>query len=269
MGVIDMFIHPVAHAVEADLFDLSAMDWAKWTSETLTTMDQSGVAASGVCVMDDRILDRPSHLKQLNEATATQRLWFTFMPDIRRADAVQRIEQVASAGFKGITFHSYLQEIAPSDYPRVVELAKRAEVLGMFTGLCTAYGSKRMFDYHSLPLVAEVAKHVNSPILLYHNSGARVLEAMLMCEMWPNLYLETSFSLSYWLGSSVETDLAFAMKKIGARRVMFGSDAPFLTARVALRDHAVFFEKHGFTAEEQSLVLGDAARAVFPFLSQL
>lgn len=269
MGVIDMFIHPVAHAAEADLFDLSALDWSSWTATTLATMDESGVAASGVCVMDDRILDRLAHLKQLAEATATKRLWFTFMPDIRRADALQRIEQAAAAGFKGITFHSYLQEIAPSDYPLVVEFAKRAEALGLFTGLCTAYGSKRMFDFHSLPLAAEVAKHLSGPILLYHNGGARALEALLLCEMWPNLYLETSFSLSYWLGSSVEADLAFSIKKLGARRVMFGSDAPFLPAKVALRDHAVFFEKHGFTAEDQALVLGDSARAVFPFLPRL
>jgi predicted TIM-barrel fold metal-dependent hydrolase len=269
MGVIDMFIHPIADAAEADLFDLSALDWSTWTYEMLTKMDQSGIVASGVCVMDDRILDRPAHLKRLADATATQRLWFTFMPDMRRADTLLRIEQAAAAGFKGITFHSYLQEIAPSKYPLVTELAKRAEALGLFTGLCTAYGSKRIFDYYSLPLAAELAKQVSAPILLYHNGGARVLEALLLCEMWPNLYMETSFSLSYWMGSSVEKDLAFSLKKLGAKRVMFGSDAPFIPSKVALRDHLVFFNKYGLTTEEQALVLGNAARAVFPFLSQI
>lgn len=267
MGVIDMFVHPAAHAAEVDLFDLSALDWASWTMRMLAIMDKSGVEASMVCVMDDLILDRPSQLQKLAAATATKRFWFTFMPNIRRADAAQRIERAASAGFKGITFHSYLQEIGVSDYKLILELSKRAEGLGLFTGFCTAYGSKRMFDYHSLPLVAEMAKKVGGPILLYHNGGARVLEALLLCEMWPNLYLETSFSLSYWLGSSVETDLAFSIKKLGAKRVMFGSDSPFLPANIALRDHAIFFEKHRFSGEEQSLILGGSARAVFPFLN--
>lgn len=266
MGVIDMFVHPVAHASEADLFDLSGLDWREWTVETLATMDRCGVSASGVCVMDDSILDRPSDLMALAAASASGRLWFTFMPDIRRPDAAARLEAAARAGFRGVSFHSYLQQIAPADYSVVVGLCQQAEQLGLFSGLCTAYGSRRLFDYHSLPLAARVAEKVSGPVLLYHNGGARVLEAMLMCEMWPNLYLETSFSLTYWLGSSVETDLAFAVRKIGARRVMFGSDAPFLPADKALRDHAVFFERHGFSPEDQEMILGGSARALFSFL---
>jgi predicted TIM-barrel fold metal-dependent hydrolase len=266
MGVIDMFVHPVAHASEADLFDLSNLDWDRWIQETLATMDRCGVSASGVCVMDDRILDRSADLKALAEADASGRLWFTFMPDIRRADVARHVEAAAAAGFRGLSFHSYLQQITPEDYAAVVNLCQQAEQLGLFSGLCTAYGSKRMFDYHSLPLAAKVAEQVRGPVLLYHNGGARVLEAMLMCEMWPNLYLETSFSLTYWLGSSVETDLAFAIRKIGARRVMFGSDAPFLPADKALNDHALFFERHGFSPEDRELILGGSARALFPFL---
>jgi predicted TIM-barrel fold metal-dependent hydrolase len=267
MRVIDMFIHPVVQANEGNLHDLSRLDWNAWCAKTLSSMDSHQVTASGVCVMDAGILDRPEHLSQLRTATASGRFWFTLMPDLRRGDAADQVAAAAASGFRGITFHSYLQAITPADYPAVVHLAVEAEALGLFVGLCTAYGSKHMFDYHSLPLAAAVASETAGPVVLYHNGGARVLDAMLLCEMWPHLLLETSFSLSYWVGSSVETDLAFAIRKIGAQRVLFGSDAPFLPLDTALRDHADFFARHGFTRAEQLLILGDAAHALFPFLA--
>lgn len=266
MRVIDMFIHPVAQASEADLFDLSELDWPAWTAATLAAMDRDGIAASGVCLMDEGILDRPGQLRQLAAASATGRFWFTLMPDFRRVDAAARVEQAACAGFRGLTFHSYLQRITPADHGSVIGLARQAEACGMYTGLCTAYGSKRMFTHQNLPLAAEVADAVSGPVLLHHNGGARVIDAMLMCEMWPNLFLETSFSLSYWVGSSVDMDLAFAIRKLGAERVFFGSDAPFVTAASALRDHELFFDRQGFGDCERRLILGDAARAVFSFL---
>jgi predicted TIM-barrel fold metal-dependent hydrolase len=267
MRIVDMFVHPVLGASEGSLHDLSGVDWADWLHSTIAVMDAHQVGTSGVCVMDEGILDRPGHLECLAEAASTGRFFFTLQPDFRRADALERVELAAAAGFRGLTFHSYLQEIAAQDYPAVVRLAQRASGLGLFSGFCTAHGSKRMFDFYSLPLVAEVAKVVSGPVFLYHNGGARVLEAMLLCEMWPNLYLETSFSLSYWKGSSVEADLAFAIKKIGPQRVLFGSDAPFVGLGAALRDHEVFFSSHRFEPSETELILGGAARSVLPFLT--
>jgi hypothetical protein len=262
MGVIDMFAHPVMQASESNLFDLAGLDWPAWCDSSKVAMDAHGVEASGVCVMDESILDRPEHLEHLDKAMATGRFWFTFMPDIRRDDVHSRVTAAADAGFRGLTFHSYLQKVTQDDYASVAALAKQAESLGLFTGLCTAYGSKHMFDYQSLPLATEVARVASGPILLYHAGGAKVLEAMLLCEMWPNLYLETSFSLSYWLGSSVETDLAFAIRKLGARRVMFGSDSPFESLSAALHDHSTFFEKHGIAVADRTLILGANAKTL-------
>ena len=266
--MIDMFVHPVEETREADLFDLSQLDWRQWLEATMEQMNAHGVAASGVCVMDDGILERDADLQLLREAGASGRFWFTWMPDLRRADALPRVRKAAQAGFRGLSFHSYLQQIRIEDHGLVAALAVAAESTGLFNGFCTAYGSKRMFDYHSLPLVAHLMEQLRGPVFLYHAGGARVLEAMLMCEMWPNLHLETSFSLSYWLGSSVEGDIAFAMRKLGPERVLFGSDAPFMPLAVALKDHNEFFAKHSFSAAEQALVLGDNARRLLPFLKR-
>lgn len=259
MPVVDMLIHPVFAASESDLFDLSGFRWSDWIPEAVSRMDENGVGASGVCIMDAGVLDRPDDLAQIQEAMASGRFWFTLMPDPRRGDAEAQVDRAAEAGFRGVTWHSYLQEIDAVLQDRVVEIARRASDRGLFNGLCTAHGSKRIYRYHSLPLAAEIAERTGGATVLYHAGGYKINEVVALCEMWPNLFIETSFSLSYWLGSSVETDLAFAIRKIGADRVLFGSDAPFVALATALRDHEAFFEKHGFGAKERASILGGGA----------
>lgn len=267
--MIDMFLHPLSHAIETQLFDLSHVDWHRWSSETLKSMDKNNIMSSGVCIMDSNIINNFVFLSQLKKDEHTQRFWYTLMPDFRIKNPYQLVEQASISGFKGITFHSYLQKIAPSDYALIADLAKFAYSLGMFTGICTAYGGKRLYDFHSLPLAVEILKEIKGPLILYHAGGANILEALLLCEMWPNLYLETSFSLSYWLTSSVELDIAFSIRKLGANRFMFGSDAPFVRVDKAISDHSRFLDRHGFSQSEGEMLLGGTARSVFPFINYL
>ncbi len=257
--MIDFFVHPVMAADEGDLYDLSSLDWSKWLGERLAEMDGRGIEKSGVCVMDPGILGRSGDLAELERATTSGRFFFTLMPDFRNSPVELTVARMADGGFRGITFHSYLQEIREEEYCRVADWSAAAAEAGLLPGFCTAYGSKKLFDYYSLPLVAEVAREVDDPVVLYHAGGAKVLEAMLLCEMWPNLYLETSFSLSYWAGSSVESDLAFAIRKIGAERVLFGSDAPFVPVAKAIADHEGFFEKFGFSSAQRDAVMAGTA----------
>ena len=49
-------------------------------------------------------------------------------------------------------------------------------------------------------------------IIFYHAGGCKILDAFIIAEMWTNVYLETSFSLSYWKKSSIENDLNFVIK---------------------------------------------------------
>ncbi|MBU3568177.1 amidohydrolase family protein [Polynucleobacter alcilacus] len=265
--MIDMFIHPLSNAREHMLFDLSHICWDDWVGITLRSMDENGVRASGVCIMDDRVLWNRDFCKHLEVSHSSKRLWFTLMVNFRADDPLRSIKMAADAGFKGITFHSYLQEIKPCDYSRVVSIINYANSIGMFAGLCTAFGGKGIYDFESLPLAVEILKQSGDyPLVLYHSGGARILEALLLCEMWPNLFLETSFSLSYWLNSSIDLDIAFSIRKIGAKRFMFGSDSPFLPLKNAIGDHITFFEKHGFDESTRKLIFGGSARKVFKFI---
>ncbi len=129
----------------------------------------------------------------------------------------------------------------------------------MFVILCTAYGSRKIYSHQSLPLAAAVAAEVDCPVVLAHCGGAKIVEAMLLADAYANIFLETSFTLPYWMGSSVETDIAFAIRKLGPERWLFGSDAPFVPMGNALAAHRDFFLKHDFSEYQIEQIMGGTA----------
>ena len=70
---------------------------------------------------------------------------------------------------------------------------------------------------------------------------------MLLALDKSNIWLDTSFSLPYYIGSSIEMDYAFAYKKIGLERIVYGSDTPYLNSENAQQIHLEFFQKFNFS----------------------
>jgi predicted TIM-barrel fold metal-dependent hydrolase len=65
-----------------------------------------------------------------------------------------------------------------------------------------------------------------------------------------NVMLDTSFSLNYYLGSSIEKDYAFAYRRLGAKRVLFGSDVPYVNFENVFSEQLDFFNRFGFSSED-------------------
>ena len=260
MPMFDAFRHPVLRPDEASLFDLSDVDWSAWCDQLLSESDRAAVASSGICLMDPAVITNAGFQSTASKLQQSNRAWFTLQPDLNAATPHQQLRAAKDAGIRGITFHSYLQHISDDRFPLVVELSQLAEELGMFVGLCTAYGSRQIYRYDNLRLTVEVLNAVKCPVVMYHAGGAKVLDAMLIAEMWDNAYLETSFSLSYWLGSSVENDLAFVIRKLGSERILFGSDAPFIPLDQSIEDHQQFLRRHQFNQTDSDNIMGRSCR---------
>src|SRR5687768_17037322 len=101
------------------------------------------------------------------------------------------------------------------------------------------------------------------PIVIVHSGGYRVIEAMLLADSKPNVWLDTSFSLPYYIGSSVEKDYAFAYKKIGTNRIVYGSDHPYNSFDEALHIHQSFFDRYNFTQAQQDDIFFNNAVQLF------
>lgn len=175
----------------------------------------------------------------------------TALIDFRRLDLITYLEKVKEARVKAIMFNSYLQNIAETDFTEVYKACRFAEENKLIICIDGSFGTSKMYSYDNLKLACYISDLVSKvPIVIVHSGGYRILEAMLLALEKPNVWLDTSFSLPYYIGSSLEKDFAFAYKKIGTNRILYGSDNPYENSKSAKKIHLDFFEKYSFTTSE-------------------
>ena len=184
---------------------------------------------------------------------------FTALIDFRREDAVSAVDSAATQGVRGLKFHSYFQRIAAEDFPAALALARRAQERRMFVCVDTSYGTSGMYRFDNLRLACLLADALTCPIILLHSGGLRVFEAMLLAEEHPHVFLETSFSLDYYRGSTVEEDLRWVYRKLGPQRLLYGSDHPYVGLANSAHDQQIFLGNCGFSQKDLALIMHDNA----------
>lgn len=252
MRIVDCFVHPVVQPNERALFAINAAS---------LQADLPTIAELMSTLRVDRALlalFRPEFYADAHR-TGAERFDVSPLADFRDRDGLDRLRQLSQCGVRSITFHPYLQDLSREAWPAALAYAREAAHLGMFICVCTAYGSRNIYHIEVLPFATAVAETVDCPVVFAHCGGAKVIDAMLVADAYSNVFLETSFSLSYWLGGSVEIDMAYAMRKLGVGRWLFGSDAPFVPMAQALDDHFRFFGRHGFGDVDIEAIMGGNA----------
>ena len=185
---------------------------------------------------------------------------YTALVDFRRSDLMSYLEKVKSQGAKAIMVNSYLQQISNQDFLKVGEACKYAEANKMVICIDGSYGTSKMYNYDNLKLACFVSDLVTKvPIVIVHSGGLRVKEAMLLAFEKPNVWLDTSFSLPFYIGSSLEQDYAFVYKKIGLERVVYGSDTPYLNSEKSIKTNLDFFHKYNFSQSDIKKIMHDNA----------
>lgn len=181
---------------------------------------------------------------------------YTLLFDFRRKNVHEYITMINASPVHAVKLHAYQQKIGEGEYGTILNALKGLERDKVIM-LDTSYGSLDIFNYHPLKLAAFLARDLPHRIVLLHSGGAKALDAMLIAASNPNIYLDTSVSLEYYMGSSVEKDLMFAYKKIGADRVMYGTDLPFFDfSPEACID---VLEQYGFNDREIGQIMYDNA----------
>lgn len=252
MRIIDCFIHPVGSACEQSLFSVDDITFKLNISNITNRMSSLNVSHAIVAMF------QAQRIYSLEELSC-DKLTYTILADFQYQDSMDRLFELYKKGIRSIFFHPYLQNFTRDAWPSAISFAREASRLGMFVCVCTAYGGPKLYRNEVLPFAQLVAEAVKCPVVLVHCGGAKILEAMLIADVYPNIYLETSFTLSYWLGSSVELDIAYAMRKLGVSRWLFGSDAPFVPMDIAISNHLNYFERHRFNESDIEAIMGENA----------
>lgn len=207
---------------------------------------ESGLSSGNFMLFNQNILDDNNLRAFMTEVQKQMPLSsFTLLYDFRKYNSGEYIELAKRSGIRFVKFHCYVQRILESEYTQILEFCKVAQNIGLGICIDTSFGTTALYKYDNLKLAAYLAENITkAPIILLHSGGARVFDAMLIADLCPNVYLETSLSLDYFSSSSVIHDFAFAYKKIGLHRVLYASDYPYKKVDGAINDIISLCDKY-------------------------
>jgi len=228
--------------------DLPALGWQMTAAQCIERMDEARVDAAAVMTIVDLPGINSKALELIVDACGQfpDRLYgFIRLHPWYREQSLKLLDHaVNESGFRGLKLHPVTTLAHPSGEDTIALVRKAGEL-----GVPTLFhcGDEPMTT--PLSIAPAVAACPDSLIILGHMGGYfHVDEAIDVAERYPNIVLETS-AMPY------PAKIREAVERIGAERVVFGSDGP-ASSPVLEREKVVIA---GLTSENTALILGDNA----------
>jgi predicted TIM-barrel fold metal-dependent hydrolase len=156
---------------------------------------------------------------------------------------------VKNHGFKGVKVHPRNEAFAINSEELAFPIAELASKLNVPILIHT--GEPDTYGFAQPTLVGDLADSFPDLTLIIGHMGKRLYEDAICVARWfENIILETSFRS--------HRDIARAVKRVGANRVVYGSDMPFGVPEIEMMKVRLA----DITPEEKGLVLGDSMARV-------
>lgn len=236
---------------------------ARWVHE----LDRHGVNGAAL------IASVPDDEDSVAAAVAAfpQRFYGYFMVNPLAPGAAARVEKTLAAGhMHGICLFPAMQGFSLHDQlvRPILDLAAarpgtvvfvHCGVLGI--GVRQKLGLPSFFDMrfsNPVDLHAIALRYPQTPFVIPHFGAGYFREALMVADLCPNVYLDTSSSNSWMRCQESHTDLRQVFKRaldvVGPRRLLFGSDSSFFPRGW----HAAIFEEQAKALYEIGLNQTDA-----------
>lgn len=269
MPVIDVWMqHPTAHFLSQPMFE-SLLRWTKQTAITDVPLEMT-IAAMDAAAVDIGLIAAwygPQGPLISNDEVAgfcTQypdRLYGLAGADIRQPmAAVRELRRcVKELGFKGLRLIPWLWGLPPDDrryYPLY------AECIELDVPFCTQIGHTGPLltsePGRPIPYLENVALEFPELKIVAGHLGAPWLEEVFsLLHKFPNVYVDTSA----YKASRFPPAFAEYMRSSGAKKLMFGTNYPMLTAAQCLQA----LDDLGLEEDARQAYLGGNAANVFGF----
>lgn len=217
----------------------------------VSSTGESLIAEMDQFTVERAIVFSPDNLLVHDTVTKySKRLTGYVWPNPHEPNAVSLVKQALNDwGFRGVKLHPLFNAFLPNDeivYP-IMEEAKKARV-----PVAIHSGHPPFSLPWSIGELAEVYPDV--PIVMLHmghGHGVYIQAAINTAKRYDNIILETS-------GMPMHTKIKEAVRTVGERRVVYGSDIPFHHTSVELQRVKIA----GLTDNELRLVTHDNAQAL-------
>ena len=261
MKIIDANIHLPKEPNDIHEFDFNTFNVKESIKSLDVNLKKNSVIGGCVSILDTNFIQQQDAkiISSLNHRNFKSVL----MIDPRKSDWKKTIEMAKKIGFIGIKFHSYSQQLDQGLYKKITKICQFASRLEMIISICCSYGTKDLYKFNGVRLISELLNHINTPILALHAGGKKVLDLMLIAEQSKNVFIDLSFSLFYYVGSTIEHDLVFSIKKIGSDRWLYGSDHPYIHMAKSKKNAINFLKKNSFNAKDIDKIMFQNGKKFF------
>ncbi len=157
---------------------------------------------------------------------------------------------------KGLKLHPRLQNFELTD-PSILPVFKKCADLAI-PAIIDAFPGTTKKDGASVPIqIGKIADSVpDAKIIIAHAGGYKVLDSLFVAKNHRNIFLDLSFSLNYFQSSSIEQDIGFVIKKLGADRCIYGSDHPEMSLDTTYEQSVNLLKKFNLDDDEMTSVFG-------------
>ena len=254
MPIVDIHTHLYHEPDMTVEASLSTHDVESIASEYVERIRSGPVDHAVAIIMDDEFLYQSGARKKLlTVRDDTDIFSLAFLLDPVADNALEYVDRIAEAGGIAVKLHPYIQELTPETYPSIARTMRAVEKYNLITIIDCSYGGEHMYRANGVHLGHRLAQMVESPILLTHGGGPRILDAVASADAFSNIYLDTSLSLDYWNQSSIICDYAFGYEKLGADRWLWGSDRPYVDQQTSFNRASEFLDEYELSDREQFL----------------
>ncbi|QUI70396.1 amidohydrolase family protein [Pseudoalteromonas sp. M8] len=171
-------------------------------------------------------------------------------------DAKQALSlSISKLGYQGLKLHPRLQKYSPDD-ERVITLCRYSGELNAPV-LLDAFpdGTALMQGFDPLAFARLAKACPDTSFIWAHMGGHKVIDFMMLAKRLPNVFMDCSYSLLYYRGSSVVDDLMYAMKSMRYDRIFYGSDYPDRSLSDSLTQSLEQFKKYNVQGEALEKIL--------------
>ncbi|RKX65231.1 hypothetical protein DRP44_06775 [candidate division TA06 bacterium] len=179
---------------------------------------------------------------------------------VKAAEILEK--DVKRYNLKGLKLHPRLQDFDLKD-PRLIPIFQKCAELKIPV-VVDAFPGINLSNNESIPvLIGRIASTVpDVNIIIAHAGGYKILDTLFVAKSYENIYLDISYTPFYFQGSSIERDIKFVIKKIGANRCIYGSDHPELELSSTFDLSVKLLKKYGLSKEEMKYILGETINSL-------
>ena len=166
-------------------------------------------------------------------------------------------EAIEKMGLRGLKIHPRRQNAGIDQLELLVPLVACAATLQIPVLIDAFPCGRDWFRVRELEVVSVLAeRNPDARIILAHAGGHRVFDAMLVAKAHVNVWVDISFTPTYYQNTSVGHDLVQVMRKLGPKRLIYGSDHPEISIRQSYERAMNLLHEADFDERDISDVMG-------------